>query len=345
MIAFIIVLVLECVLALIIGASINRRRRRIAHESELLKPPPVPAPELGEKWRPRAERISLVVPFRPDVQWRADVWNWLHEYWRHELPEAEIIVSGDDNVPFCKTAAVNRGVARATGDVIVILDADCLTTAGVIRHCAKQIRTARARGERLWFMPYRRFFRLNQETSEKLLTMDPALPIVLKDPLPVDCIDAGTESGVPYGHWYGALIQIHPRESFEVTWGMDERFRGWGGEDVAFMLAVDTLYARHKTVDAPVYHVWHPSIKGTWAKTRQWEGQPKPEMNDKLTTQYEAAFNDPKLMRRLVDGDPVRAECMRNLSPERMHAGALMGDPPRSAPYTPPDPPDPPISG
>ena len=102
------------------------------------------------------------------------------------------------------------------------------------------------------------------------------------------------------GHWWGALIQIMPREAFELVGGMDERFRGWGGEDVSFMRALDTLYGKHRTFNGPVYHLWHPTIPGLWKGTRQWEGQDGPEMNDWLAYRYDQAVGDPERMRKVL---------------------------------------------
>ena len=74
--------------------------------------------------------ISIVVPFHcdnPEHQ-RAKNWEWLYCYWRAHLPEAEIVIGSDvwaeAGQPFSKSVAVNYGVRKSSGDVIVILDAD-----------------------------------------------------------------------------------------------------------------------------------------------------------------------------------------------------------------------------
>jgi hypothetical protein len=99
-----------------------------------------------------------------------------------------------------------------------------------------------------------------------------------------------------------------PREAFELVGGMDWRFSGWGGEDVAFMRAVDTLYGKHKTTRNQVLHLWHPfanaaenTIKGEPNLLRLWEGQDSGQRNDVLANRYYAAYGDQERMRRLVD--------------------------------------------
>jgi glycosyl transferase family 2 len=247
--------------------------------------------------------ISLLVPFRADIPARGRNWYWLKEYWKHELPEAELVQGSDLSTPFCKTAAVNDAFRRSHGDVIVILDADCYISGDTIRNLASQIRTARSKRQKLWFIPYRRFYRLSEEASVELLASNPANPMRFSDPPASNDIDPtilpGSQS---FGHWYGALIQMMPREAFVAAGLMDERFKGWGGEDLAFMQAVDTMYGPHKTFNGPVFHIHHPTVKGVWAATRQWVGQTKPEMNDQLSGMYNYAEGDRRLMSNLLKG-------------------------------------------
>jgi hypothetical protein len=95
------------------------------------------------------------------------------------------------------------------------------------------------------------------------------------------------------------MIQIMSREAFETVGGMDTRFAGWGGEDIAFVRAVETLYAKNKTLDSEVYHLWHPSI-GHNATNKMWEGQNAPGPNGHLAKRYHAATGDIVKMRALV---------------------------------------------
>src|ERR1700744_3825414 len=102
----------------------------------------------------RGSGISLLVPFRTDHGRRAETWSWLERYWRHELPGAEIVIGTDSHPAFSKTSAVNRAAAKATGDIFVILDADCYISGDVILSCAQNVGAARAAGHGLWYMPY-----------------------------------------------------------------------------------------------------------------------------------------------------------------------------------------------
>ncbi len=243
-------------------------------------------------------RISLLVPFKPDNKHRVKVWRWLRRYWGYELPEAEIVMGTDISKPFCKTAAVNDAASRARGDIFVILDADTYISGKVIRRCADRIEAARRQGHHLWFVPYRRVFRLTPEASERVIESDPRRPT--RFPSPPDHDDVEGMEGSSFGHLFGAMIQILPREAFELVGGMDPRFRGWGGEDVAFVRAVDTLYGKHKTSRNDVLHLWHPKHGKDW-RTREWQGQSRPRINDNLAMRYHVATGDHVRMRALVD--------------------------------------------
>jgi hypothetical protein len=263
------------------------------------------------RWNCNGRGISILVPFHcPDENNRRSVnWRWLKKYWECHLPGAEIVV-GDDSfagpdVPFSKSAAVNDAASRATGDIFVIVDADGYIDIDSVIHCAKSIREAKKKGQRLWYVPYRQFYRLTDEASQKVLNSDPRNPYGFSTPPnPKDVQDT---SGSQLGHWYGAMIQIMSSEAFWEVGGWDERFRGWGGEDHAAMRATDTLYWRHKTMPVQVLHLWHPMISpdGTsnWVHwhERVWANQTESGANDKLSGRYYGAYGDVKRMRALVD--------------------------------------------
>jgi glycosyltransferase involved in cell wall biosynthesis len=262
------------------------------------------------KRKRRGRGTSIIIPFRSpkttDVRTRNLA--WLVRYWKHHLPGAEVII-GDDpdtDLPFSKAVAINRAVAKSKGDVLVLVDADGFLTADRVMHCVDEIRDARRRGNKLWFMPYRKFYRLSNEATLRMLNSDVRNPYAFPDT--VDQADImNVDSDPTTAHRYGALIQILPREAFEIVGGWDERMRGWGAEDHAAMRATDTLYGPHKTLPTSVLHLWHPMIGSNGSadivhwKDRRWEGQDDPAVNNNLSYRYYHAYLKPVLMRKLVD--------------------------------------------
>jgi hypothetical protein len=240
--------------------------------------------------------------------------EWLLRYWEAQLPGAEIIIGSDPDYDktFSKSVAVNDAARRAKGDVFVIVDGDGFIAVESVLHCVKEIRKARKKGRNLWFVPYRQFYRLTEEASRLLLASSPADPYPFSEPVESEFTLKDNDPKI--GHWYGAMIQIMPREAFEQVGGWDERFRGWGGEYHAAMRAMDTLYWLHKTLPGQVLHVWHPQIGPQGAATsihwseRMWEKQTQVGINNELSHRYYAAQGDPVRMRKLVDEGKNAAE-------------------------------------
>ena len=244
------------------------------------------------------EKISLLVPFRDNSpnQSRLKVWSWLLQFWKNELPDAEIVMGDDDGKPFSKTCAVNDAFKKSTGDIIVILDADCYINPAVIIYCANEIRKARLKNEALWFLPYRNLYRLTDEATQKLLDSNPTNAFQLTNT--PDKNDIENSNNHSYGHWFGALIQIMPREAFQFVGGMDPSFRGWGGEDVSFVRVLNTLYGTNRTTKNAVYTLSHHQIGEKL--TKQWEGQEKPYINSNRSIKYKKAYQNKNKMELLI---------------------------------------------
>lgn len=272
--------------------------------------------------RRRRELISILVPRKRDHGRRDLTWHWVKRYLRCEFgASAEIVLGRDhasdhldengDEIPFSKSAAINNAAKHAKGDVFVIYDADAYLPGRVIQHCAERIRFARAHGVRRWFVPYRKLFRLTEAASDRVLASDPCDPE--RFPTPPNPEDVEDMAGSGHGHLFGAMVMVMPREAFFFVGGLDERFRGWGGEDVSFLRALDTLWARHRNTHGQVLHLWHPKIHigelipGNQYATRAWSGQKYAQVNGHLASEYNRATNKPAQMRALVSlGFPAK---------------------------------------
>ena len=261
--------------------------------------------------------ISLLVPFGGKDPWRLLVWSWLSRYWRHHLTGYEIIVGRDRKStkrwhrrhprPFSKAVAVNNAFKRSHGDIIAIVDADAYLDYAVVMHWAERLRAQRDAGVRSWAIPYRYLLRLTEAATQALLATNPSEPFQF--PVPPPAKDVEGSEGSAWGHVYGALIQVMPREAFVTVGGMDERFVGWGGEDRAFLLALETLWGPYQNSPNHVYHLWHPKIiaaegidaHGKRSEIRAWPGQVRIRSNDWLSGPYDMAAGNPEKMRALVD--------------------------------------------
>lgn len=244
-------------------------------------------------------KISLLIPFSSKDPIRKRNLQWLLRYWRHELPDAEIIIGKSRSKIFCKEEALNDAVRKSSGKVLVILDADAYLPGHVINRCADRILEELHHGHHLWYVPYRRLYRLRLKITELIIESNPANPLRLSSPPPHWTIENSGDK-VKYGHRYGAMIMMFPRKAYHILGCFDERFRGWGGEDIALLRALDTLFGKHKTTDNDILHLWHPYL-GESYQTRKWAGQTASNSNGELASRYNKAGRRPSEMRRLVD--------------------------------------------
>lgn len=73
-----------------------------------------------------------------------------------------------------------------------------------------------------------------------------------------DMLDSVVEKTNPLS--WSCCIAI-PRKAWDLLGGFDERFRGWGFEDMAFQSAACAL-AGAERVEGDVFHLWHPRTPG-----------------------------------------------------------------------------------
>lgn len=165
---------------------------------------------------------------------------------------AELVVEGEGSRP----VALNAGIRRASGDVIVQADADSLIPLETIRAAVDL--AAEAPG---LVVPFDRYLYLTLDATRTIFAG--------ADPLaasPDDCEEVGP-GGV-------GNVTVFSRETWEQAGGYDERFVTWGGDDAAFAYACEAFCAPTRRLDGDMVHLWHPrppeSIPGCLAYADQF---------------------------------------------------------------------------
>jgi glycosyltransferase involved in cell wall biosynthesis len=196
--------------------------------------------------------------------------------WQHFYPDAEFIIEADDGIdPFNKSLAVNNCAAKATGDIYVVLDADTWVHPSFMEKAIEVVTTGRG----LWTRPAHHI-RLNRGFSEKLMAMPPQI-----EELPPFSATRDSES---HGHVVGFLWVISAKAWWKTAWyddagnprGMDERIRGWGGEDSAFAMAARAMIGPPRRIGGTVICLWHARPRD--GKNRIWVNQDRSKQQDKV---------------------------------------------------------------
>ena len=219
-------------------------------------------------------KISLIIPYRPDHGRRGFVWSFVYARYQRLMSDVELCIAGDDSELFSKARAVNRAAKQATGDVFVIVDAEVVFHPGLLHRVLAEI------DHHPWIIPFTNAYRLTKEASDRL--MEEGLP----DEIVID------ESDIEDRQWVvGSYMNVMTRAAFEKVGGIDERFEGYGFEDVAFALSLDTLCGKHYRMEETIYHLWHPMAEIHHKNIRN---------NHDLYLRYQAAEGNVEAMRQLI---------------------------------------------
>lgn len=221
--------------------------------------------------------VSVIVPFdSKGCEHREAAHRYVTGWYRQQHPTWEIIEAGCDG-DWSKGRALADGVARATHEVLVIADADSITEPEVLNEAVIRVAAGAP-----WVVPHKMVYRLSRaHTARVYAGRKPS---------------TGGTSRSPYTGVLGGGITVLTRAAWNTVGGIDERFIGWGGEDLAFGWALETLCGPPVRLSAPLFHLWHPQeVKGAHRR-----GSPESEA---LAGRYKDARGNPEAMRVLITRD------------------------------------------
>lgn len=181
-------------------------------------------------------RVSVIIPWAPDVgcRHRQAALAWTVSRW---VATGHEVVVGEHTGPWCKAVAVADGLTRATGDVLIVADADVWTPGW--QHAVEQVVAGAP-----WAMPHGPVHRLTHAATQQVLDGYEAAP--------------GMDlTQHPYEGWPGGGMVVLGRATYEQT-PLDPRFVGWSGEDESWARALTVLHGPGWRGTSPLWHLWHP---------------------------------------------------------------------------------------
>jgi hypothetical protein len=168
-----------------------------------------------------------------------------------------VVTADSDSGPFNRAQARNRAVDKVTTPVVIVCDADSIPDLrSVLRAVERPLGLT---------LPFARYRQIPPEWADK--------PDLLAAPA------IGEFANSTGGCW------VIRTEDYHSAGGCDERFVGWGGEDVAFWYAAQTLVGAQRT-DGLLLSFWQDTDR-------------TPE-NNPLLGQYQAARGSAWKMREVL---------------------------------------------
>ncbi len=151
--------------------------------------------------------------------------------------------------PFSKSAACNAGVVLAETPLIALVDADTMVRSQALLACIQRIARPEGKAPISAIRPFGRLIDLGQQDS---------LCVQSTGDLPESITESPDNSRA---HEYIPLtggIVVMDKDAYMSVGGMDESFKGWGGEDDAFSSALVRMGFDCRVLSTEVgYHLWH----------------------------------------------------------------------------------------
>lgn len=188
--------------------------------------------------------ISVLIPWRTDgidpPGHRQRVWDYLRPLW--DATGLQVCVGVDDRPgPFSASYAFNRAAEQASGDRFALFGAD---------HVPDPYRLMDI-SDHPWEMLFAETHVLDEYDTLRVLAGE----------------IRPEEARVAERYAFSCGTVTCTRSAWDQLGGMDEEFRGWGGEDVAFTALLERAFGPAPTPTTPVRTLWHPPAPRDHAET------------------------------------------------------------------------------
>lgn len=222
--------------------------------------------------------VAVLVPLRIEDPWRARAWDYVRPHYETAHAGWPLIIGAPDGELWSRGGAINNAATKTTADRLVIADADTIVDPDTLRSAVELL------DKHPWVVPFNHIRRLSKTASEQVYAGAP-----FTHELELDRQPYRPGTGI-VGTTAGGIVAVR-RDAFDAVNGHDPRFCGWGGEELAFGWALETLVGRHKRISVDLWHLWHP-----WKNRQAWLNG-----GQKLRARYRKAFKQPDVMRALIN--------------------------------------------
>lgn len=236
--------------------------------------------------------VDFVIPFWGDDPYRTSSFKFLNSClseWFSDLAVPAMCYTGPPtwDRPYSRSEARNALAKHGDGEIIIFIDADSIPDPDALYESINHVMRTKS-----WIFPFKTYYNLTQLGSEDFKDDPPWKTWRPEDGYEYEYVFPGPDP-VDRPEAVGGSLVIH-RAAWEKTPGYDERFRGWGGEDRAFIMMLETLVGEGDRYPAPIYHLWHPAPESDRFDNANWD------YNRQLLERYRQAHKLPSLMHALL---------------------------------------------
>lgn len=195
-------------------------------------------------------RVVILAPYRPLNSERRKLWVYAKKVWQKNFPYPVFEGTGPLDGPFNRSAAVNdAALAAGEWDVAIIIDTDVVTNPRAV-NCGVHL----AASTGYFIVSHTERVMLTEAATLKILR---GLKFNWDEPRMAEVVwDDSMSCSV-----------IISRKTWDAVGGFDELFVGWGHEDSAFQMSVETFTGSPTVkLTSKCYHLWHrcgPEILAT----------------------------------------------------------------------------------
>lgn len=192
-------------------------------------------------------RVVFLIPRRKDNGVRDRLWEAARRRMEVLHPDIPIFEGHHDHGAFNRSAAINRASSLADKqgkwDLGIVMDSDVVLSAKQVRNAIKR---AKKTGRVTW--AFQRWRALSEEGTKKVMGSG---RMAEENP----GVDDGEVAKTNPISW--SCCFVIPRYIWDELGGFDERFQGWGWEDMAFHAAATGPHG-HERIDGDLFHLFHP---------------------------------------------------------------------------------------
>lgn len=183
-------------------------------------------------------KASILIPWRTDNGQRERLWQHCRRLW--ETSGHEIVVGHDlGTAPFNISRAFNKAARAATGDVFILYGADHLPDLDRVEWAIEQLQTHN------WCALYSHTAGLSQTDTNAILSGYHPDRLTFTQVAP----------------FCTSIIAIRAEKWIDF----DERFQGWGGEDTAWRMVLETLHGPSPEPSGTLRCLYHEAAPRTHA--------------------------------------------------------------------------------